>query len=219
MYAKLAQYYEDKAETLITPNYRKLNLVALTIADTHSWAAFNPDKVEKHFMDAPSYDVVLMLGDISAYDLEVISKYIEGIPTLFVAGNHDDPYMYIRRGYIDVSKRRVYLRNSYGDKVRFVGLDGSFCYKPGDNYPCYRQSESLLVADALHPSDVFISHDGPFDNSLNYSHKGMIGISKHILCHGPCFYHLHGHRHIVEEEEYKTGCLRKGCYMLQTHYL
>lgn len=180
----------------------------LLITDTHDHVAAHPNQLEDFLFDVQDIDAVLILGDISQRDFEIICNHekLSGIPMYGVLGNHD--YSSILDEY---NVERLHCKKATIGGIVFAGMDGSIKYKDTDS-PMYTDEESLRIADCIPDCDVFITHDRAKVRELketeSYAHGGMLGIGRYITNRKPA-YHLHGHLHENMTEDI-AGCTSLG---------
>ena len=106
----------------------------------------------------PHPDVVVSCGDLRPSYLDCVAT-IANAPLLYVRGNHDTD----ERGYADMGETPLDLRVVSVGGVRFAGLDGSLCYRPGivgysegeARWRCRRLALTALLRGGV---DVLVTH-------------------------------------------------------------
>lgn len=180
-------------------------LKLLVIADTHDGVAEEDfaELVKEH----PDYDICIMLGDHTAYDIEKILRYVPRERIIAVLGNHDSFELYEKFGIKDINGKVVEIAG-----VRFAGIQGSFKYKD-EKYPLYTQKESLELAMEMPEADILISHDMAFNkNYTNIAHAGLAGIMYYIYKNRIPI-HIFGHYHSGKEKVLANGTREICSYM------
>ncbi len=206
-YQDLVAYLKDHAAP-VQP--QPLGVKLVVIADTHGCLA---NDAAQHaafsaFVDTlDSYDLCILLGDITPSDLKKIAALLDTEKMLGLLGNHDPFDLYRRFGIRNLTAGRLYPLEEKG--VRFGCIGGSFRYKSED-FPAYTQAESLLMASAMEPPiHVLLSHDMAFDDPHRHpSHIGLVG-STYCIYHYAVPYHIHGHLHKSYTAQYSNGTIEK----------
>ena len=179
----------------------------IVISDTHNCLNENEFKcfMEQH----KEYDVCILLGDHSSYDISKILKYIDKNKTYGLLGNHD--YNYLEEYNINNLNGKIINING----TTILGMQGSFKYKPS-NFPSFTQRESILFLNDKSSVDILISHDNSFDNNMlkNPAHQGLFGIT-YYLYKNKVSYHIHGHIHNPYEKKLLNGTKEISVYMYE----
>lgn len=168
---------------------RKINKIKLLIiTDTHNML----DYLELNQMvnEHPNYDLCVLLGDHSIGDIEKILKCIPREKIYALLGNHDSVNYIDKYNLNDLNGKYMEYNG-----VKFMGIKGSFKYKP-DEFPSFTQEESILFLKDMPKVDILFSHDGPFNDELSNfpPHQGLFGIT-YYLFKNKVKYNIHGHLH------------------------
>lgn len=200
---------------------RVLDIV--TIADTHGKAKF--DEITDVFQRGTSLpNVVFLLGDIPASDLETILDahgFINSVPVFGICGNHDPKGLLKSRPGYETIQDLDGKASQLNAVVSIGGLSGSIKYKEDDYYHLITQKESVERLNMLPYVDILLTHDKPcferpaeedYNGISAYAHSGLYGIGKYILEKAPKIV-LHGHLHepYLKKVE-QTGTIVKCCY-------
>ena len=209
-YGELVSYLKENAATV---HPRPLGVKLIVISDTHGCLA-NDEAQYAAFAAFVSgikaYDLCVLLGDITAPDLQKITALLDPEKMLGILGNHDAFDLYRQYGIRNLTAGRVYPLD--GTDIRFGCIGGSFRYKD-EAFPAYTQAESLQLAAAMEPPfDVLLSHDIAFDDPRRHpSHIGLAG-NTYCVYHYAVPYHIHGHMHKTYEARYPNGTVEKCVY-------
>ena len=159
----------------------------IVIADTHN--SLDEELLYDFVVQHPDYDLCLLLGDHSGYDVEKILKYISKEKIYALLGNHDSNYI----EHYDLNNLNGKIVEVNG--VKLIGIEGSFKYKPS-SFPSFTQEGSVEFLNNKHSVDILVSHDGPFDSEKEYdpAHQGLFGIT-YYLFKKKIKYNIHGHLH------------------------
>lgn len=103
-------------------------------------------------------DVVFILGDLSADDIDVLCDYqvLKEVPMYGVVGNHDSLSLLIDNGITDIHLKTVTVGG-----YTVGGFGGSLRYKSGDYYLMHTNEESEELLNTLPPCDILLTHDKP----------------------------------------------------------
>ncbi len=172
-------------------------LKCIVITDTHN--TLKIDELEKIVNNHPDYDVCILLGDHTAYDIEKVLKLIDKDKIYALLGNHDSNYI-DSYGLNNLNGNIIEING-----VKFMGIQGSFKYKPSD-FPSFSQEESVLFLKDKDKVDILFSHDGPYDDSkkFNPAHQGLFGIN-YYLFKNHVKYNIHGHLHNSFNKNLENG--------------
>lgn len=175
----------------------------LVIADTHNCL----DDEEITGLEA---DVCLLLGDLSAKDIQKIKYNITTMPIYGVLGNHDDWKLYDAYGIENIHNKVVDVKG-----VKIAGLQGSIKYKNTD-YPLYTDEESSNIARSMNGADVLISHDSPkyFHGEINFAHSGLQGVTDYCV-KNKIPLNLHGHHHCNKKGILENGTFSMCCFKVK----
>ena len=197
--------YADKKQA--TP--KRFGLRLIVISDTHGHLAYGPERFPDFMSGIPQYDLCILLGDVSPYDIDEIVKIIPKEKIIAVKGNHDLFDVY--EGFeIEEISGKVIERCG----VKFAGIEGSFRYK-NKAFPSFTQYESLALAEKIPPCDVLLTHDSMFVHSRNdAAHAGLAGITYYVYKNAPTA-HIQGHLHKSFEKVYDNGTLHKCVYLCE----
>lgn len=160
-------------------------------------------------------DALLMLGDISTDDMRRAIHICEGIPALYVLGNHDrwEDYKDGIPGAEHLDGKIREIRD-----VRIAGLSGAPVYKDPDVWCMRDQEKAAEVSEGLAQADVLISHESPYHYmGTRSTHCGYEAISRYIRTFSPSM-HIFGHHHDPHEGWYhgtKEVCVFK-CALIRT---
>ena len=164
----------------------------LAIADVESqylYDFYSPDKLK-------GIDLIIACGDLNPEYLEFLVT-MTNVPLLYVHGNHDDKFKREPEGCICIDGKYY----EYGG-VRFVGLGGAYCYKPGKYMYSERDMRQrinkLYLKIRRHRGfDVLVTHAparhlNDFDNR---THRGFDCFNNLLERFRPALF-LHGHIHL-----------------------
>lgn len=187
----------------VFPNIDK-SFNVLFVADTHGSLRNHLDELEELLENFTLFELqaVIFLGDVSLRDIEILRAYIPDLNEISygVLGNHDNFGDLEKAGIKNLDGQIVNING-----LTFGGFGGSIKYKNSDA-PLLTDEESLIKADNLERVDIFITHDGPKNESKDVAHSGLLGITKYIFDKQPK-YHFYGHlhKHIVTTERNTTS--------------
>ncbi|MBP3359746.1 MAG: metallophosphoesterase family protein [Clostridia bacterium] len=178
---------------------KKLGLKLAVISDTHGDLAFG-EKFRKFMLNIEEYDLCIVLGDVSTYELDKITELVPINKIIALRGNHDRFDVYHKHGITNINGK-VYTCKG----IRIAGIEGSNRYK-NEKYPLYTHYESLKLAyDMPQKADILISHDCIFTESkYDKAHEGMAGLSYYVYKNN-VMYHIHGHIHKSYRSNYPNG--------------
>lgn len=164
----------------------------LTVADVESryyYDYYAPGKLA-------DIDLILACGDLPREYLEFLVT-MGRCPLLYVHGNHDESFAAAPPEGCVCIDGRVYVQ----DGVRFLGLGGSYRYRPGTYMYTERQMERRIrrVWPAIQRSrgfDVLVTHAparhlNDFDSA---SHRGFQCFNGLLDRYEPAYF-VHGHIH------------------------
>lgn len=178
----------------------KFGLNILFITDTHNCLAYTDKHVNYLKSINPSdYDLCLILGDLSALDIDEIKRIIPDEKLYGVVGNHDSINFLEENNVKNLNGKVITCKG-----VKIAGIMGSNRYKEKD-YGMQTHEESIELSEQMESADILISHDKAyvFDRHDNV-HDGLKGITNYIYKnHIPL--HIHGHLHEEFEEILKNG--------------
>ena len=143
------------------------------------------------------FDLIISVGDLPAAYLSFLVTFAK-CPVAYIAGNHDDRYNETPpEGCYCIDDKLVVYKG-----VRFLGLGGSYRYKPG---PCqYTESEMKRRILRLMPQiifrrgfDVLVTHSPArnLNDGEDLPHRGFECFNKLIEKYHPKFF-IHGHVHM-----------------------
>lgn len=147
--------------------------------------------------DFAGIDLIVSCGDLSASYLSFLAT-MNSVPVLYVRGNHDDKYdKNPPEGCICIEDM-IYEYEG----VRFLGLGGSYRYRPGMNQ--YTEAEMKKRVKKLRMQlwrkkgfDVLVTHAPAYgvndENTL--CHRGFETFGKLIEKYKPVLF-VHGHVHM-----------------------
>lgn len=180
------------------------SLRILAIADLHG----HIDNFLDSIPDCNCYDICVLLGDNSLYDLKTLLNFIPVSKMIGVLGNHDEHDYYSRYGIRDINMDTISMKD-----ISFIGIEGCLSYK--DNMPGYTQEESLTLSTSLPSSDVLISHSPPFlSGDPDDIHNGLMGIAEYAYKNNISVI-LHGHLHESSVCMLKNGTIVKCVYGIE----
>lgn len=175
-------------------------LKILFITDTHNCLAYT----DKHLnylksIKSSEYDLCLILGDLSALDIDEIKRIVPDEKLYGVVGNHDS-INFLEENNVKNLNGKVITCNG----VKIAGIMGSNRYKDKD-YGMQTHEESIELSNQMENADILISHDRAYVYDRNDNvHDGLKGITNYIYKnHIPL--HIHGHLHEEFEETLKNG--------------
>ncbi len=179
----------------------------ILISDTHN--SLNIDDFEQFINAHKDYDVCILLGDHSSYDIKKILNYIDKSKLYGLLGNHDYDYL----SEFDISNLNGAVINI--NDVNIMGIQGSFKYKPS-KFPSFTQQESINFLNDKPKVDILISHDNRFDSDMagNPAHQGLFGIT-YYLYKNKIPYHIHGHLHNSYKKRLINGTKEISVYMYE----
>lgn len=165
----------------------------IVITDTHG--CLNEDDFSDFAKKNKEYDICLLLGDHSSYDIEIVLKYIDKNKIYALLGNHDSNYI-----------EQYNLNNLNGttieiNGVKLLGIQGSYKYKPTTK-GLFTQQESIEFLNNKEKVDILVSHDAPYGLSERNdpAHQGLFGIT-YYLFKNKVPYCIHGHLHDVSNKK------------------
>ena len=202
-----AAFLDELARSADAARQDPLGLRVLAIADTHKDLAFH-DTLSPFLEGIGAYDICLLLGDVTQYDLDVILRCVPREKIAAVLGNHDEPDLLWANRLTDLHGK---VREIAG--VRIAGIEGSFRYKEGA-YPMMTQYESLELARKMpQEADLLVTHDAAFNPSrgIHLAHRGLAGISYYLL-RSRVGVHIHGHLHSEYRRQYPNGAQEISVY-------
>ena len=178
----------------------------LALADTESKALWN--HYEQNRLD--DTDLIISCGDLNPRYLSYLVT-MSNVPLLYVHGNHDDCYETTPpEGCIDIDGQ-IYVHEG----IRFLGLGGSFPYKPGKNM--YSETQMKMRIRRLRLQllryggfDVLVTHapvHGIGDGE-DLAHKGYSSFLSLLKKYKPS-HMLHGHVHM----QYDYSLKRENRYL------
>ncbi len=208
-FEEVVRHYESSAPKV---EQRKLGLTLVVISDTHGDLAFG-DRFEEFISKVPKFDLMIILGDMYTYELDIITKLVPPEKIIGVRGNHDSFRLYADYGIFELDGKGYIYKG-----VKFAGIEGSFKYKV-QKFPSYTHYESLLLASEMpQEADVLITHDAMFTESkYDVAHSGLIGITYYAYKNA-VKWHIHGHTHKSYDNVYSNGTYEKcvyGCEVIE----
>lgn len=178
----------------------KFGLNILFITDTHNCLAYTDKHVNYlKSINSSDYDLCIILGDLSALDIDEIKRIIPDEKLYGVVGNHDSINFLEENNVKNLNGKVITCKG-----VKIAGIMGSNRYKEKD-YGMQTHEESIELSEQMESADILISHDKAyvFDRHDNV-HDGLKGITNYIYKnHIPL--HIHGHLHEEFEEILKNG--------------
>jgi predicted phosphodiesterase len=176
----------------------------ILISDTHS--TLDEEDFKAFLARHPEYDICLLLGDHSKYDIETILEFVDNDKIYCLLGNHDS-------NYIEEFK----LKSLHGkvievNGVKLLGIGGSYRYKD-EEFPSLTQKESIELLNDHDKVDILVSHDSTFNSNMKGypAHQGLFGIT-YYLFKNKVPYHIHGHLHDPYRRILKNGTQQIGAY-------
>ena len=147
--------------------------------------------------DFEGIDVIVSCGDLKASYLSFLATMLS-IPVLYVRGNHDDSYEKDPPGGCTCIEDMVFEYEG----VRFLGLGGSFRYKPGKNQYTEREMKKRVkkLSFKLRRKkgfDVLVTHApalGVHDDE-DQCHRGFDVFNYLVERYEPKVF-VHGHVHM-----------------------
>ena len=202
-YEEPLRYWEKNAKS-VTPKSFGLRLVV--ISDTHGDIAFD-DGFENFIKQIKPFDFLIILGDVTVYELDKIVKLVPKNKMIALRGNHDRMEQYEKYGIQNLNGRSCLYKN-----VRFAGIEGSFRYK-NEDFPSFAHEESLRLASQMpQDADVLLTHDRMFTGETHdLAHGGLAGIAYYIY-HNRVVWHIHGHVHKSYQKILSNGTIEKSVY-------
>lgn len=178
----------------------RFGLNILFITDTHNCLAYTDKHVNYlKSINSSDYDLCIILGDLSALDIDEIKRIIPDEKLYGVVGNHDSINFLEENNVKNLNGKVITCKG-----VKIAGIMGSNRYKEKD-YGMQTHEESIELSEQMESADILISHDKAyiFDRHDNV-HDGLKGITNYIYKnHIPL--HIHGHLHEEFEEILKNG--------------
>lgn len=180
------------------------NLRIFVVADTHN--CLTEDEIR-----GKDADVCLLLGDLTARDIQILKRSISPMPICGVLGNHDDWRLYEDNGIENIHGRVVSVNG-----VRIAGLQGSIRHKDSD-YPLYTDEESSALAQNMGSADILISHDCPkhlhddLHGADDFAHSGLQGVTDYCVNYNVPL-NLHGHHHVNSHKMLDSGTVSICCH-------
>lgn len=148
-------------------------------------------------------DIIVSCGDLKAEYLSFLTT-MTALPVLYVRGNHDDRYeQRMPEGCICIEDD-IYEYQG----VRFLGLGGSYRYKPGQNQ--YTDAEMKKRVARLAPKlffkkgfDVLVTHAPAHgvNDGADLAHRGFVVFGEVIEKYKPKYF-AHGHVHMNYGREF-----------------
>ena len=166
----------------------------LCVADLHSF--FPEDRARAKELDFSRYTAVIFLGDIKKNDAAYIAGLVpEGVPCLYVYGNHDEPGQYEQiHGLINIEGKRYVLKNG----LTIGGTGGSRPVKNADTVSQLSTKSERETRKALKKVgnvDILVTHESPFHlMDIGQTHSGYRAFTKYIRKNSPTL-HIFGHHH------------------------
>ena len=147
--------------------------------------------------DFADIDLIISCGDLKASYLSFLAT-VTSVPVLYVRGNHDDKYEK------DPPEGCICIEDTIYEYegVRFLGLGGSYRYKPGMNQ--YTETEMKRRVKKLwfqlkrkNGFDVLVTHAPAYgiNDEDTLSHRGFEIFTKLIEKYKPTLF-VHGHVHL-----------------------
>lgn len=168
----------------------------LVVSDLHwesdeDWSAF------KEALTAEP-DAVCLLGDIPPGDAEyLVSLVPEGIPILYVLGNHDQWHDYDGIACLTCVDGTQF---ALPDGTVIGGVSGAPRYKADPDWAMRNEDECKEVLDRLGHADILLSHESPWRMMAERSsHSGFQAITDYVASEKPAL-HIFGHHHWPEEK-------------------
>lgn len=195
------KYEQELYETYDNCNpLPRFGLNILFITDTHNCLAYTDKHVNYlKSINSSDYDLCIILGDLSALDIDEIKRIIPDEKLYGVVGNHDSINFLEENNVKNLNGKVITCKG-----VKIAGIMGSNRYKEKD-YGMQTHEESIELSEQMESADILISHDKAyiFDRHDNV-HDGLKGITNYIYKnHIPL--HIHGHLHEEFEEILKNG--------------
>ena len=176
----------------------------ILISDTHS--TLDEEDFKAFLARHPEYDICLLLGDHSIYDIETIIEFVDKDKIYALLGNDDSDY--IKEYNLKTLNGRTIEING----VTLLGIEGSYRYKKED-FPSFTQKESIEFLNDKPKVDILVSHDSGFNSNMKGypAHLGLFGIT-YYLFKNKVPYHIHGHLHEPFRKILKNGTQQIGVY-------
>lgn len=142
-------------------------------------------------------DLIISCGDLPSYYLSFIATVFHG-PVLYVPGNHDSGYEHKPPlGCINIDEQ-IYTWKG----LRFLGLGGSYRYKPGPYQYTEREMKKRIhrlwwKLKRNRGFDILVTHSpaGGIHDGEDLCHKGFVCLRELIIKYNPSYF-FHGHVHL-----------------------
>lgn len=189
--------YEDTDSTNNTQppqplrNIPKLGLKVMFVADCHG--KLMQRDIDTAIRNNGMPDIVFMLGDNSANDIEALqdNEHIKNLAFYGIVGNHDSKNLLKEYNIPDIHLKTVQISG-----YTVGGFGGSMKYKDDDYYMLWTNPQSSQALSLMPKCDILLTHSSPAFEITEpiTSHSGLIGIGEYIDRHSPK-YVFHGHLH------------------------
>ena len=142
-------------------------------------------------------DLIVSCGDLKSSYISFLATMLP-IPVLYVHGNHDDHYEKDPPGGCTCIEDQVYTYEG----IRFLGLGGSYRYKPGINQ--YEEKQMAKRVKKLKHKikksggiDILVTHAPAFglNDDTDLCHRGFDVFNTIIDTYHPKYF-VHGHVHM-----------------------
>ena len=165
----------------------------LCLADEESkvyWDYFKPE-------DFADIDIIISCGDLKGEYLSFLTT-LTSLPVLYVHGNHDDRYEHRPPEGCTCIEDDIFEYQG----VRFLGLGGSYRYKPGKNQYTEKEMKKRVnrLWFKLHKKkgfDILVTHAPAYgvNDDTDLAHRGFMVFSDLIEKYRPKYF-VHGHVHM-----------------------
>lgn len=174
----------------------------ILITDTHVARPIDQNCMDK--AEAFGYDAVILMGDYSGQEKNILKENVRADQLFCLFGNHDG---YDAADYFQAND--LHEKVAVVNGVRIAGIGG--CLKYNEFVSGYEnQKESRMAAEKMPPADILITHASAYrKNENNPVHKGLKGITDYIEKNRIPF-HFHGHDHEKQTELLPNGCISYG---------
>lgn len=185
------------------PQYN-LGIKAMVVTDSHGKLMYRD--VDNVLDEYGVPDVVFLLGDNRAMDLEVLrdNGRLKNVQFYGIIGNHEAP-----NTLADYEVPNLHLNTVSINGCIVGGFSGSLRYKEDSTHVLWTQEECSELLSTMESCDILLTHTKPeFElPEVVTSHTGFIGLGDYIKRCKPK-YNLHGHLHDLYDTHYDSTIIK-----------